>query len=152
MCPSQLIQAEDVIIYQSLGLGRNFCQRERREGMRECKRVKRRKCPAKQPVTCSTSVSHKCNHAIIISKHCALQIVSDTCVFMAFLNEKEIFAFNFFIIRSLACQLSKHVQLEEVRLMPGFLNFETIFHPSRLWLLLIHLPSILLLLLHQDYA
>lgn len=35
MCPLQLIQGEDVIIYQCLGLGRLFFQRD---GMREGKK------------------------------------------------------------------------------------------------------------------
>lgn len=42
MCPSQLIQGEDVIIYQSLVLGRLFFQRQRREGVK-----KRRRKPVK---------------------------------------------------------------------------------------------------------
>lgn len=62
MCPSQLIQAEDVIIYQSLGLGRNFCQRERREGMRECKSQKK-----EVPLLSSQSYVRPLRHAKVIT-------------------------------------------------------------------------------------
>lgn len=68
MCPSQLIQAEDVIISPSLGLSRK---------KRDWKRVKRR-----MPLAAARgSMSHKritLWFLEITSKHCVLQIVSDT--------------------------------------------------------------------------
>lgn len=73
MCPSQLIQAEDVIISPSLGLSRLYHQRKKRGW----KRVKRR-----MPLAAARgSMSHKritLWFLEITSKHCVLQIVSDT--------------------------------------------------------------------------
>lgn len=73
MCPSQLIQAEDVIISPSLGLSRLYHQREKRDW----KRVKRR-----MPLAAARgAMSHKritLWFLEITSKHCVLQIVSDT--------------------------------------------------------------------------
>lgn len=78
MCPSQLIQGEDVIIYQSPGLGRLFCQREKREGMRKQKESKEGGAFSEQPAEWPTSVSDKrIRQKVleIISRHCVLQIV-----------------------------------------------------------------------------
>lgn len=55
--------------------------------------------------------------------------VSDTCLLWLHQWARDS-SFNFFIIWSFARQLSKHVQLEEVTLTPGFHHFETLFRPS----------------------
>ena len=63
MCPSQLIQGEDVIIYESMGLGRLFCRREKEGGDERMKKEiasqNKEVHFGSQPIIWSTSVSHK---------------------------------------------------------------------------------------------
>lgn len=131
MCPSQLIQGEDVIIYQSLGRGRLFCQSQKREGMRVWKREKQSKDGSAfslQPTIWLTSVTPKRIRPGFLEIICSSN-VSETCILWLHKWGRDS-SFNFFIIWSFAHQLSKHVQLEDVRLMPGFHHFETLFCPS----------------------
>lgn len=143
MCPSQLIQGEDVIIYQSPGLGRLFCQREKREGARERKRVKRRKC-LKSAAGCTVDLGvTKKDQAEILWDYFKTLCSSDCFRHLTLVTPSVRKRFSPLISYEVSPVSCQNMSSWKKLLTPGFHYFETLLRPSLL-LLALYLPSFLL--------